>query len=331
MNQTLFTALLALAWFGGINAALSALVTVACRWLFASPGQALRGGRPGVWPGTRADLLFALKLLPGSASVLFVVFLFLPAHWVFEPRGVEESAGYTLVSLAGLGAVTMALALRRVAADTLATCRLEWGWRRRAVGPSRIGGVSVPVYSLSDHSPVITLSGLRRPRVFLGHRVVDAFSDDELMVSLAHEQAHHEVRDNLKRILIACSPDLLGLWSAGRALARRWRAAVEFEADARAVDGSEERAVSLASALVKVARLAPAAASVGSRLYDGTLLRARIDRLLSPAAPPASAKACSPAWSLPLAGGALLVALLAAENLWLGVHSFTEGLIRLLP
>ena len=121
--------------------------------------------------------------------------------------------------------------------------------------------------------------------MFVARPVVEAFTSDEMEVSLAHEVAHHDTHDNLKRLLVACSPDLLGIWPSGRALERRWRAAVEFAADDRAVDGEESRAVALASALIKVARLSPAAAATGSAsaFYDGTLLAARIDRLLASA------------------------------------------------
>ncbi len=121
---------------------------------------------------------------------------------------------------------------------------------------------------------MISLAGLLRPRVFVASPVIEAFTSDEMDVSLAHEVAHHDARDNLKRMLVACSPDLLGIWPSGRALERRWRAAVEFAADDGAVGGDESRAVALASALIKVARLSPAAPAAGasSAFYDGTLL-----------------------------------------------------------
>jgi hypothetical protein len=332
VNQTMFTALLALAWFGAVNLALSAFVAGVVPWLPVMSRDGLSRGRPPSGSTLPSGLLLALKLLPGAGAIGFAVVLFLPAHWFFEPRGVEESAGYTVTTLAFVGVVSIALAIRRGVDDLRATRALEWGWQMRAVGPRRLDGVHVPVYTLPDLSPVISLSGFRHPRVFLGRPVVDAFSNDELAVSLAHEQAHHEVRDNLKRIFVACSPDLLGLWRSGLALERRWRAAIEFEADARAVAGSEERAVSLASALVKVAKLAPAAGSSGgSRLYDGTLLRARVNRLLSPTMLGPSERAFQPAWSMPLAGGAILLVLLAAASHWPAVHSVTEALIRLLP
>jgi hypothetical protein len=107
---------------------------------------------------------------------------------------------------------------------------------------------------------------------------------------------------------------------------------VEFAADARAVAGREERALSLASALLKVARLAPAARlAAASGFYDGTLLSARIDRLLSPGPGEEPPHRLAPAWEVFLGSATLFAALLAAEAAWFGVHLATEGLVRFLP
>ena len=237
------------------------------------------------------------------------------------------------MALGILGAVTLALAVRRAVRDARrhapGRTRLARA-RQRARGRSRRG--RLPVYGLPDATPVISLAGLVRPRVFVARPVIEAFTSDEMEVSLAHELAHHDARDNLKRMLVACSPDLLGIWPSGRAVERRWRAAVEFAADARAVAGREERAVSLASALLKVARLAPAAGSAAaSGFYDGTLLSARIDRLLSPGLGEEPPRRLAPAWEVFLGGATLFAALLAAEAAWFGVHLATEGLVRFLP
>ena len=324
MNEALFALLLALAWFGAVNAALSAAA--------AGIGWFIQRGLIRLRASNAPDVLLLLKLVPGVVALFFTFVVFLPAHWRFEPEGAEESAGYTLVALGILGAVTIVLAVRRAVRDAGATRRVERGWRRRASGPTTIAGGRLPVYGLPDASPVISLAGLLRPRVFVARPVVEAFTSDEMEVSLAHELAHHDSHDNLKRMLVACSPDLLGLWPSGRALERRWRAVVEFAADARAVAGREERALSLASALLKVARLAPAPGlATASGFYDGTLLSARIDRLLSPGLGEEPPHRLAPAWEVFLGSATLFAALLAAEAAWFGVHLATEGLVRFLP
>jgi hypothetical protein len=325
VNEVLFTLLLALAWFGAVNLALSAVAS-GIGWLIDRGVLRLRSA----WAPTA---LLALKLVPGVVALLFTFVVFLPAQWRFEPEGAEESAGYSLIALGVLGAVTLALAVRRAVRDTRVTRALERDWLERSSRPLELAGGSLPVYCLPGSAPVISLAGFRRPRVFVGRSIMEAFTPDELSVSLAHELAHHEARDNVKRVLVACSPDLLGIWPSGRALERRWRAAVEFAADARAVTGSEVRALSLASALLKVARLAPAvgAPSAGSAFYDGTLLLARIDRLLTPGDEERSGPVLAPLWSVSLGGMTLVAAALAAEGLWFDVHLVTEGLVRLLP
>jgi hypothetical protein len=81
-----------------------------------------------------------------------------------------------------------------------------------------------------------------------------------------------------------------------------------------------------------VARLAPSAGAAGvSGFYDGTLLSARIDRLLSPGLGEDRPRRLVPAWELFLGGATLFGALLAAETAWLSVHLATEGLVRFLP
>jgi Zn-dependent protease with chaperone function len=323
VNEAAFAIVLALAWFGAVNAGLSTLVAAAA-WLIE------RGVGPRVRPDRPAALL-GLRIAPGLLSLLFIVGLFLPAHWRFEPTGAEESAGYSLIALAGLGAAGLLLAARRVVRDGLLTRRLERAWLGRAPGSGGVAG-GLPLLVLPGPEPVVSLVGIRRPRLFVAARVIDACTPEELEVSLAHEVAHRDSRDNLKRVLVACSPDLLAIWPAGRRLEQRWRAAVEFAADARAARGDGVRAVSLASALLKVARLAPVAApAAGFGLYDGTLLWARIDRLLGPVADAPGPAHLGRAWSLSLGAFATLAAVLTVEGAWLGVHAATEGLVRLLP
>lgn len=325
MSEVLFTVVLALAWFGAVNVLVSALAAAGA-WLTERRVFGLGAtAAPGV--------LLALKLLPAVSSLLFTVAVFLPAHWIFEPKGVEESLGYTLVALGALGAAVLAMAGRRALRDSRATRDLSHDWERRAVGPRQFLDGTLPVYGVEGPAPVIALAGLRRPRVYVAEPVLGAFSEEELDVSLAHEVAHRDAHDNLKRLLAACAPDVLSLWAVGRRLEHRWRAAAEFAADAAAVSGSEERAVSLASALLKVARLTPAlrAASPGAAFYDGTLLWARIDRLLAPTQHTGAPGHSGIGWPVSLGGLTLVAGVVAAETVWLGVHLATEGLVRFLP
>ena len=193
----------------------------------------------------------------------------------------------------------------------------------------------MPVYSLPNPTPIVSLVGVFRPRLFVSTQVLGALSPEELDLSMAHELAHLSARDNLKRVLAACSPDALSIVGFGRRLEQRWRAAIEFAADARAVAGDEQRAVSLVSALVTVARLSPPAQPsflmAGSDFYDGELLKARIDRLLDPALGRRQSTALVPVWPISLVAFLVLAALLPSQAVWVIVHVATEGLVRVLP
>jgi len=320
-----FACVIALAWFGAINLAASAAVS-AVAWRLERRDHAA-----GL--ATSAAVLFALKLLPGLVSVFFTLAVFVPAQWRFEPEGAEEEAGVCLSMLAAVGLVTIVLAVQRGLRDARRTSRIEREWQGRATTGEIAGGLPVPVFCLPDAAPILSLAGIWKPRLFVARPVLEAFSPDELDVSVAHERAHLDARDNLKRLAMSCSPDLLALWRPGRHLAGRWRAAAEFDADARAARGSEERAVTLAAALLKIVRLAPrpVVAAPGVGFYDGTVLWARIDRLLAPRAVEAPAGHLAPAWSVGLGVAGVATALLTAEAVWLSVHLLTEGLIRTLP
>jgi Zn-dependent protease with chaperone function len=325
VKELLFMLLLALAWFGALDLALSALAAA----LF--PRLARRASALG--PSRAASALLALKLAPGALALLFILGVFLPAQWRFEPSNAQESAGYTLVAFGLLGALTLALAARRAARDWRATRGLERRWMARASELRAPNAGGPPVYCLPDRIPVVSTTGLRHSRIFMSRPVVDALSGEELEASLAHERAHDRAHDNLKRLIVACSPDWLSLWPSGREIERRWREAVEFAADARAASGEEGRGLLLASALIKVARLAPQGGLdlAGSGFYDGAPIWARVSRLLAPEVGEPAEPRLGRGWSLSLCGMTLVAAAVAAEGAWLVVHVVTEGLVRSLP
>ncbi len=78
MNEELFTAVLALAWFGAVNLAASAaaagLAWVLKRGVVRLPASA----EPGA--------LLGVKLLPGAAALLFTALVFLPPIGVSSPK-----------------------------------------------------------------------------------------------------------------------------------------------------------------------------------------------------------------------------------------------------
>src|SRR5262249_55951036 len=140
------------------------------------------------------------------------------------------------------------------ASKAMRTVRGILGCWRRAAGPQG-STFGIPVFVVADPLPVMSLVGALRPELFVTDRVASELTADEFELSLSHEAAHVRSNDNLKRLIMTWAPDLLGTSRLGRDLNDRWRAAIELAADAEAVGSSESRAVLLASALVKIARL----------------------------------------------------------------------------
>jgi hypothetical protein len=324
VNEIAFGSVLTLAWFGVITLVASAIVSAVAWWLERRDVGSDRT------PSERTLLL--LRLLPGASSLFFTFAIFLPAQWRFEPRGSEEEAGVSLILLALVGLVTAAFTARRAIRDVVVTSRLTRTWFARARRCEIPGETAFPVYRLPGEAPVLSLTGIFAATLFVSDKVLDAFTADEFAASVAHERAHRDAWDNLKRAVVSFSPDCLALFGPGRRIEARWRAALEFSADARAVDGNEDRAVALAGALLKIVRLAPEPrACPGITFYDGTVLSARIDRLLSSPSRPRPFARRRRMVSAICGVAALGAAILTAEAVWLSVHLVTEGLVRFLP
>src|SRR5215813_11509572 len=80
---------LALAWFLAINVAASTAAILAAR--------RARGSAP---------LLLAVRLCPAILSIAFVLAIFVPSYWRFEPRDMAEGFDVTLTAL-GAGALAV--------------------------------------------------------------------------------------------------------------------------------------------------------------------------------------------------------------------------------
>jgi beta-lactamase regulating signal transducer with metallopeptidase domain len=178
----------------------------------------------------------------------------------------------------------------------------------------------------------IALAGVIRPRVLVGSTARQALTAAELEVAVAHELAHQRSRDNLTRALMRSVPDFLGFTRAGRRIERLWEGEAECLADARAVNGSPARATRLASAMVKVARLAGADEKLyalgWSTFHHRSLLERRV-RLMVEHPPARLRPGCNLTTLAAIVTGAVGLA-------WVGglpheLHAITEALIALLP
>jgi hypothetical protein len=131
-------------------------------------------------------------------------------------------------------------------------------------------------------------TGFLRPKVHVAPSLLELLEPAELRAVVAHEAAHVRHRDPLRILVAQVCTDLQ--WPAARAKQRQrsWLQALELARDAEAAAQPGIDPVALASAIVKVARLPhpapPCPEGIGAPLVEGgTLLEARVQRLLSPA------------------------------------------------
>lgn len=269
-----------------------------------------------------------LRLAPTASGLLFVCLFFVPAFLWLEPRDGVEKVGAKII----LVTLAAAVPLLRSAHDALVSRRATRArvaeWLADAV-PLRLPGFSLcRAYVVKAPFPVVAVVGIRRPFLVVSRAVIDACSDDELAAILAHEAAHVERRDNLKRLLMVIAPDLLARTALARNLERGWQQASEEFADRRA---GAPRALDLAAALVKVARLAQRSvappATVSAFCQGGDITR-RVVRLTASRAPDHDIAGRSPALlGLTIAAGATL---LIASGALHHVHVLTELAVTLL-
>ncbi len=319
MRLLLSLALLGLAWFTAVN-----IIATAFAWLW---GRALlqRKERPG------ADLLAVVRLAPSVVATLFVLAVFLPGHVWFEPSESDESFGVLVMTFALGGLVLVLRSMHRLAAVARVARRAKAAVAIEA-SPLVAAGGTAEAYELREFRG-LSLAGVFRPRILVGARVRRALTPDELDLAISHELAHRSSRDNVKRCAMFCAPDLFGCLPLAHALELRWRAETECRADSRAVAGDERRAVLLASALVKVARLAgqpgPLSSAVWSTFHEPALLETRIRRLVSGAALVSPSRQVT----VPLALGISVALALVASSLGgaADIHRVTEALVGLLP
>lgn len=312
METVLRAIVLALAWFAALNLAVS---TVSVVW-----GSALLRRQAAIAGSAQ---ILVVRLLPSAVSLVFVVAIFLPIQWALEPRDTVETFGAAWYVLALLGTAIIIRSAWRAARIVHLSRLIQRGarpWR----DVSNIDEV--------DELPGISLAGILRPRILVGRKVATELTAPELDVAIAHETAHRDAFDNLTRWCMLCAPDVLWCSRISARLDHRWHVTAESRADARAIRGDRVRAVHLASALIKVARLSEAwtrtrPAVAWSTLNDPDLLHWRVRRLVNDVLPVADPPA---SWGV-RAIVALVVIMVALPLIAGPVHRFTEALVATLP
>lgn len=235
---------------------INALSTLATALLWRGVGRFTQSWTAAL----RAKFLFALRILPSACALLCVAALLIPAYIAYEPLHTNEVVSAKLAALALLSFAGLSLALWRGLAAWSVTSKLIRDWLRHAE-PVRIEGVEIPAYKIEHAFPVIAIVGVLRPKLFIAKTVCDLLTEEELSAAVAHEAGHLAARDNLKRWLLRACSDVLTIVPCGRALDRAWSESAEAAADERAARTGAHGALNLASALVKIARMAPTGTS----------------------------------------------------------------------
>jgi Zn-dependent protease with chaperone function len=281
----------------------------------------------------RARRLAALRLLPAGSATAVSTLVTL-AFLAFEPRATGEQFGVALPALAVLALAIFVAAGWRWFQAARDTRRLVQQWLRDAE-PLALSGISAPAFVVTTDFPIVAVIGWRAPRLLIARSVLASCSPDELQAILAHEQGHIDRRDNLRRLLLTITPDVLAWLPSSEQLFVEWREAAEEAADDDAARTGEEGRARLASALVKVARLAaPAPRQTrqaaqawmpASALYRGENLDRRVRRLLG-AGEPSRRASCR--WPRRMLAAVVALAALAVLET---VHAVVETAIHLLP
>jgi hypothetical protein len=281
-------------------------------------------------PSSAARLLLSARLFPSVASILVVAGVCVPSYLWLEPEAAVEHVGVACLAAALLSAALWAVSSGRGLRAIVLSVR--YMRRCRKLGSeTRLAGEKTRV--IDGAEGLFALAGILRPHLVISREVLENLSAEELEVALRHERAHSRSRDNLKRLLLLLAPDVLPGRKAGlQSLERGWAKFTEWAADDRAVGGDPGRSLSLAAALVQVAKLGvntEASPLMTSLVADGRDLEARVNRLLGAAQSEEITRKGTPAFiaaSL-LGAGTLLVASLGPATLQ-AAHRLLEHLIR---
>ena len=258
--------------------ALASLVAAAGWRLFARPLQSLSAG-------TRAEILFAMRVSPPALALVSVGLFLIPSYIGYEPYATAEVVSAKLAALAIVSAAGVGFALWRGLRSCLATHSLLREWLAVA-HPVQLSGIAIPTFRIRHAFPIIAVVGTIRPRLFVAERVLKTLSQEELTAAIAHECGHLSSRDNLKRSMLGACRAALMIVPCGRSLDHAWAEAAESAADEHAARQNADTALNLASALIEIARMVPAGARptmpVGAFLLGNktTGVQARVSRLI---------------------------------------------------
>jgi Zn-dependent protease with chaperone function len=268
-----------------------------------------------------ARLLFALRLFPAAAALAAVAGLGAPSYLSLEPEGGAEFVSLTCLFASVFGAAIWTISWTRSLRAAIRSHRYLRQCRR--------GG---SVWIADGAAPFLGIAGILRARLIVSRSVVEALDSDQLAAAFRHERAHQNSADNLKRLLLLLMPDALPFLRGPVAVERAWLRFTEWAADDWAVNQDAACSLSLAEALVRVARLGAAGNAsplVSPFVAASADISARVERLLSPSAVRGVRRRSA---QIALSGGLIALpalALLATQPATLrSVHGLLERLMH---
>lgn len=241
-----------------------------------------------------------------------------------------------------VGAGICLLGLMRGVRALHATLRFNLNCRRSGTFTRLAHGGPSPICLVDGHGALLGITGVFRPWLIMSRTTMAALSPDELDVALRHEAAHVAFRDNLLRLFLLLAPRATLAGATRRMLNSAWARFTEWAADDWAVGNDPRSSLTLAAALVQMARIGagPAPVPLSSSLLEGDReLSARVARLLRGhtfAAPDASdshAEAGKLPWFLLTGGSGVLLSALAGALVLHpatlhSIHFLLEKIIR---
>jgi Zn-dependent protease with chaperone function len=249
MSRPMLILTVALAAYAMLNVAASIVVALAWR-----SGIAL-AQHPS--PVIRARRLLCLRASSSLGPALLTLGVVTPAFAIFEPDRPSEVVGPLVIVLALLALIQIAVSLGIALAAALRTRAAARTWLHGSVQLSLDPPAGVPAYVIDAVAPIVALVGAFRPKLVAARSVIEACTAAELAAIVAHERGHLYSRDNLKRLLLACTPDALRWTAVHQQIAAAWNDAAEDAADDAATPGDAASRVDLAALLIKIARLTP--------------------------------------------------------------------------
>ena len=283
-------------------------------------------------PRRAASLLFAIRMAPLGLSAILVIGLCIPSYLELEPDTTVEPVGFACLSAAMLGALMWSVSIVRASRSVLRSLRYVRECEL-AASKTLLAGDPAPVWVVDGMAPLIALAGIVRSRLVISRSVIRVLSTGQLTAALRHERAHQAARDNVKRMAMVLAPDAFPFAHAFSTIDKAWARFTEWAADDWAVGGNPEVSLSLATALVRVARISSSATIVplvSTFHANGNDLSERVNRLLRAASERPKPEAQRPAM---LAAATLTLATCAATvllqpGLQSAVHTVLERLVR---